>query len=207
MFYLNFFILSFPTYQLYFIPFECLMNSNSPSFQGNPYYCYDSKHIIFLLISVVGLVIWIVFNCVFSLYVNEYFPESNIPWTGQVTKNNFILFLWKFFASVFLFMSQNGLNRIFIIGIIVVNLVNILIRYRTPFMFKEVVHFFYSIRECVIFTFTIINYIKYISGISFDFSFLLITIFITFAFVFLFFRLNDKEQRKIQLSDVKSLLI
>ena len=71
VFYINFFILSFPTYQLYLIPFECLINSSSPSFQGNPFFCYDTKHIIFLSLSIIGLFTWLIFNCVFSINNNK----------------------------------------------------------------------------------------------------------------------------------------
>ena len=203
VFYVNFFILSFPVYQLYFIPFECLISPSSPFYNGDPYYCFDSTHLIFLAISVLGLFISIVFNLIFSFYVNEYFPESKIPWSGQVTNNNFILFLWKLAASVFLFVAKANINRIFIIAIIVVNLVNIIIRYKTPFMFKKGVHFFYSIRECIIFILTIINYLIYISKISFSFPILLLTFFLTFSFVYFFFIMNDREIKKIQLKDVK----
>lgn len=202
IFYINFFILSFPVYQLYFIAFECVINPSTTDYTGNPYNCFDGMHILFLIISFFGLIIWIVSNLVFSLFVNEYFPESKIPWTGQVTKNNFILFLWKLTASIFLFFSKANINRIFIIGIIVVNFINIIIRYKTPFMFNPGVHFFYSIRECIIFILTIINYIKFIFVLNFDWPFLLLSGFFTFSFVFLFFRLNNREIKNIQLKDV-----
>jgi hypothetical protein len=205
VFYFNFFILSFPVYQLYFIPLECLISPSSPFYMGDPYYCFDSVHLTFLVISVFSLVIWILFNLVFSLFVNEYFPESRIPWSGQVTKNNFILFLWKLAASIFIFFAKANINRIFIIGIIVVNLVNIIIRYKTPFMFKSGVHFFYSVRECIIFILTILNYLNYIFDITFTFPILLLSMFFTFSFVFTFFRLNDREIKKIQLKDVIDL--